>query len=271
MDANNELFSLTEELIKIIKTAIHNPKNEYQNGEEWQKPQNWNNVVKNLGNILTTTKDKNKLAQQLIGLAKNLDYYFLGWAGSTHKKKIQNLITSIVIKSSKIISKARLPQVIINACGQHEDKACIMTALSGRCRKIPRIYRSDDKKNSLPKDHVVNFLATPCLKRALDNLRLYRIYGKTNSPYGSYWLVGDLPQSRKEWRKLFAVSEKWNKGTHYLELYFKSTAWFGLAASQIVPNEECILVGGGHQVWIPPNKIKNIMKCKDIREKLLWQ
>jgi hypothetical protein len=71
-----------------------------------------------------------------------------------------------------------------------------------------------------------------------------------------------LPNSKKDWRSQYAVLKTWNKGTHYVELNTNKTinCWVGLAASQQVPFEMCILYGGWLQIWIEPKlmgKLKN--------------
>ncbi len=251
MDTPQDLFILTQALIDAINKAINKSRPKFKNLDEWASPEIWkNNVIKNLNNILSNPQED--LPKMLIGLSKNLDYYSLDWAHEEDKSKIVYLTTKIVIKSSKLLSVTS-NQNIIKPCGQHEDDACVSQPLSPR-QNFKTIHYSPPQ---LPVADAVNFCIGPQQFKA-NHILLMRIIGSINNPYGSYWFIGNLPHTKKDWRSRFAVMEIWNKGTHYVTLKFSNSGWFGYSSSQMVLSQKCILTGGGNQVWIPQDSIRKI-------------
>ena len=196
--------------------------------------------------------DSTKLPQTSISLAKCFDFYNLDLITNREQKDIFKLIRKIVILSSRLLR--HIPNKN-KQCGIHEDGACVIQPHS---KKQSRAIKKP--QSQLPISHAVNFCPTPKLTKFKKGTLLLRVIDPNNSPIGSYWFRRQLPQSKREWRKLLAVLKIWNLGSHYVELKLPSNikAWEGDAASQQVPNEQCILQGGGKQIWIPPYSIKQL-------------
>lgn len=266
MNKKINLIDFLEELKNTISKAItkQTSSNLSSNVSKlWQQATAWEEVVNYLTGLIKKyhdSKDAQKelfLANALISLDKYLDFYSLDEALINEKNKIQKLLKNIVNKSLLIIQRNKI-KISPRACGNHEDGACEIRSHSTRIIK---------SLGNLPIHAAVTFRKNYILQvkiRKIPYIKIIRIIGKNNSPYGSYWLLGINPNSRKKWRSRYAVLEAWNKGTHYVELDLKKhiNCWVGLAASQQIPFKECILYGGLFQVWISPQTI-NILKMNN--------
>ncbi len=258
MNNKESLLSLITQLIFLIRTMIKatGPK---KNEDQWQNPEIWEeNIIKDLESLSKHYKERDTredLAEILIGFAKYFDYYSLDWAKPRDRKEFHKKIKNIVSKATKILSGRQY--AIFKKCGKHEDTACHLT-------------ENNDRHNQ---QHAVNFYPHPIHHTLKPGDKLIRIIGIKNTPYGSYWfLEKNLPESKEEWRSLFAVLSNWNDGTHYVILTIEKEiqTWRGTAANQKIPYEKCFLTGGGQQIWIKPNIIKGIKRKMISQPKKIW-
>lgn len=88
--------------------------------------------------------------------------------------------------------------------------------------------------------------------------KIYRIVDEMANNSGAYWAY-ELPKSKTEWRKKFAVKDSWNDNGYYVEHTVEKEGlkvWGGTVAGQRYLNSDYYLKGGGKQLFITPNTIK---------------
>ncbi|WP_051234978.1 hypothetical protein [Marinimicrobium agarilyticum] len=92
--------------------------------------------------------------------------------------------------------------------------------------------------------------------------KIYRIVDETASDAGGFWAY-DLPASKTEWRKEFAVKDSWNDNGYYVEHVVGEEGlkvWEGPAAGQRYKKgpegNSFYLSGGGTQLFVTPNSIE---------------
>lgn len=258
MNREKSLITLLEDLRKTIRKAIENNiKFDSNKNNTWQQTTAWEEVIKNLSQLISKYQTDVALANDLIGLDKYIDLYSLEESLISEKDIILDKVAKIVNNSITIL-KNHSNTPIKQLCRKHEDYACELKSPS------PRFIYSP---SGLPITAAVNFWSPYILKIDLNkypNLQIKRVIDDNNNPFGSYWFIGNLPKKRKCWRSRYAVLAMWSMGTKYVKLNIpynaiqKLECWLGFAASQPVPFEECILYGGWHQVWIPPNIINQL-------------
>jgi len=259
-ELNNDLIS---HLISCLK-AVDNEDN-----EEWQQPSVWKDVVNNLKDIREFYTKKNDFigyAEVQIGIAKYFDFYYTGWMDVGQCDKLKSLVSKIM--SSAVVIKSSHSVRPISSCGAHEDGACVTGSLGKRFET-----KTDLTNNgwpNLPWEDAESFKIEPKNKALTKGTELFRIVGKKNSPYGSWWIEGkNLPQIKKYWRSKFAVLTSWNHDDYYVTFEVKDEAlnvWKGDAASQKIPKKNCILKGGAEQIWIDKDDLPKGLKHQDIHK-----
>lgn len=253
-----DLYALNEELIRYISDLIET-KNDRKDKEVWQNPSAWKRVLHNLRNISAHyTDDLVGLAKVGLGLSKHLDFYSTEWMNETEKDILAQLVDEISSISYRIIDLqsfgSSLPPF---SCGNHEDQACIIQRLGRRCS--PEDVDSDGW-DILPAKDAVCFENTPNnITLSCDSI-LFRIVDELNSPSGSWWIKDCLPTNKKKWRANYAVLSEWNRDSFFVK-YSPSeniNVWAGIAASQQITGEQCILRGGHEQIWISPRILNSL-------------
>lgn len=190
------------------------------------------------------------LAEVQVGLSKCLDFYVLDEINTQNSDAFNRLITNIVITALDILATGKSTAASpFFTCGMHEDRACVQAQLGDRFITYDDIHHLDWP--DLPVKDAVCFKSRPNSITLPEETKLYRILDAENKKYGSWWMIS-LPKNRREWRLKMAVLTTWNSDDHYVEFVLDNplNAWQGIAASQKIPETNCILQGGGNQVWV---------------------
>ena len=184
-----------------------------------------------------------------MGLAKYFDFFYLEWAEEEKEhieKKVEEIVEQafLIIKARSILN----PPFIQQCTPPHEDGACIMMPLGKRCKTQRPLHASG--WHDIPISAARSFLDDPSPSTLEHGAFIYRVVG--NNPCGCWWFTGYFPNDITEWREKLAILKKWNLGDYYIDLQVVSAGikvWSGKAASQQA-TVNCILEGGGDQVWI---------------------
>ncbi len=219
----------------------------------------WKQITQEQENILKYYREEKHneagFAEVQVSLSKNLDYYSATWMNSSQLSRFNQLVSQIVSLSLQMITPFQAGTYVKCGC---QDGACFEGPLGNRFKPTGDLI----VKNwpILPAKDAVNFEFHPDIKRLYKGCRLYRVVGANNYDTGCWWILDALPNNRTEWRSDLAVPISWNLNNYYVEfaVYEPLKVWMGIAASTRVPKEKCILKGGGVQVWIDPNDLKNI-------------
>lgn len=257
---NKEYFLLlNKNLINMLSSLLETPTKLLDT--EYDHPTVWTSVLNHLKGLIDHyEKKKNKLselAEIQLGLAKYFDYFSLKWMTQQDQENLNELVTKIIFLSLKLIQPTWGHYLL---CGKHEDGACWRGPLGHRF--IPTGNLIINGWPILPFKDAINFLFIPKNIILPAGTELVRVIKENkNTPRGNWWILGNLPQTRKKWRSDYAVLEVWNPDDNYVyfELERSLPVWSGYAASQRVSEKgkflPCILKGGGEQIWLDPQHL----------------
>ena len=125
-----------------------------------------------------------------------------------------------------------------------------------------RLHHPVGSKYDLPEPENKNFSEKPIPTVLSKGTKVYRVIAPNGAPNGRYWLY-KLPESKAEWRSLFAVKKGWNGNGEYVEYTVGEggmPAWEGKVATQNFKDEgypDLVVKGGEHQIFIP-NSLEDI-------------
>lgn len=259
---NNDygLFELTKKLISFLKMEIEkNYRKKVEN--PWDAPEIWKAITNNLFGLLSYYRNNDAelgLAEVQVGLAKYLDFYSIKWMSDDDRKTLDDSVTRIVKIARDIIIQSGVGGSDTAVCGMHEDGACVLDPM--RSRFLIDTPLRMDRWPSLPEKDAANFKNKPQNILLAQGTRLYRVIGIENTPYGNWWVLDNLPISKKCWRSDCAVLTAWNSDSHYTSFTVdeEMNVWVGAASSQRIPETNCILPGGAEQVWLGPENMQKI-------------
>jgi hypothetical protein len=254
-------FELNRQLVLFISEIIQIGTNELDGAEDvWR---NLSVLVANLNDLILyyeTTSAIYDFAGVQVGLAKYFDFSFPELVWVRFQGDLIRRVTSIVLLARKILVSLPAPKRFwLTKCGRHEDRACIKAPLGARFAGTSDIVVQGWP--DLPAKDAVNFSSNPKHIVLQPGQQLFRVIDKTNNIYGSWWML-KMPKTRKVWRSDMAVLSMWNLDNYCIELALHEAvhAWHGVAASQQIPKTQCILKGGGEQLWIPVCAVKRLMQ-----------
>lgn len=220
-----------------------------------------------LSDLLDFYKDSDlySLAEIQIGLAKYFDYEIPISISLIFKKEFSDLIKKIIVYAMQIINKRgqKIPRSQ-GVCGKHEDRACVIKQLGSRYKGTTDI--TADTWPTLPLTDAVNFKNNPEHKTLEKGHTIFRIISSDGNCYGNWWMCG-MPKNRREWRNSMAVLTMWNSDSYFVELKLSDSLkiWQGKAASQRVPKSNCILNGGGDQIWVAKEDLMRLIINPNIK------
>lgn len=199
------------------------------------------------------------LAEVQVGLAKYFDFYRIESLMFRGMRPFDSLVTKIVVLARDIwmSGQSQRPSLPYSVCGKHEDNACVMASLGRRYEGADLI---EEGWPPLPVKEAINFDSVPLAKILQPGVQVFRVIDQTSNKYGCWWMLS-LPKNRRQWRQEMAVLTIWNADNYYIQLTLDSPLhiWQGAAASQRIPKTNCILQGGGCQIWVASKDVNNIL------------
>lgn len=269
----NEIEEIFSSLIIELKNEI-NPENE--GSRFWQA---------NLDQLQALQKNYTEYKEFInqdfkiywyISTLSGLSIYFdeHDWDLLENFDKIKNTVSKIVQMSLTELKKLQI-KIITQKCGSHEDRACVVAQPSSK----HRIFKEEpypDKNITCPLKINTDgcFVDKPNDIMLPRGSRMMRVVGPGNKIDAPWWILSHLPNSVKKWRQDFAVLCHFNDDNEYVEFTLTEDipAWIGKAANQkvwwenklgnkVIPNQKCILLGGGTQIYLNPNDVpKNLIR-----------